>query len=129
MDILKLDHFENIYAVKNFQKEFVNITKEKMADSPPYPQFQRWLIRSLTKLDQMGRLAVTLDGFEKLDSKNPELFSIRYPHSKLNPRVIYACFEGSKIILLTAFKEENAKSDYKTAMNRAKKRYKALEND
>ena len=35
----------------------------------------------------------------------------------------------TEIILLTAFKEENAKGDYLKAMRKASKRYKTLDSD
>ena len=129
MDVYKLDKFEHIYAVDCFDKEFSKMTNERLSDEPPYPRFQKWLISRLSILDKMGKNAIKLEGFEDLASNNPKLFSIRYPHSKLNPRVIYACSMDSEIILLTAFKEENAKSDYSKAMKKAAKRYKTLDSD
>lgn len=128
MNLYKFDKFEHIYGVDRFEKEFSKMVDERLKDSPPYPRFQKWLIGRLNILDRMGKNAIKLEGFEKLDSDNPELFSIRFPHSKLNPRVIYACIEGDDIILLTAFKEENAKGDYRNAMKRAKSRYIQLNN-
>ncbi len=54
------------------------------------------------------------------------LYSIRYPHSKKNPRVIYFVFgEDEAIILVTAFKEKSSK-DYQKGIERAAGRYKAL---
>lgn len=129
MNLYKLERFEHIYAVDCFQKEFIKMTNERLSDEPPYPRFQRWLISKLSVLDKIGKNAIKLEGFEDLGTSNPKLFSIRYPHSKLNPRVIYACYMDSEIVLLTAFKEENAKSDYSKAMKRAANRYKTLDSD
>ena len=111
MNVYKLDKFEHIYAVDCFEKEFSKMTSERLVDEPPYPRFQKWLISKLNVLDKMGKNAIALEGFEDLGLYDPKLFSIRFPHSKLNPRVIYACFMDTEIILLTAFKEENAKCD------------------
>ena len=129
MNVYKLDKFEHIYAVDCFEKEFSKMTSERLADEPPYSRFQKWLISKLNVLDKMGKNAIALEGFEDLGSYDPKLFSIRFPHSKLNPRVIYACFMDTEIILLTAFKEENAKGDYLKAMRKASKRYKTLDSD
>lgn len=129
MNVYKLDKFEHIYAVDCFEKEFSKMTSERLVDEPPYPRFQKWLISKLNVLDKMGKNAIALEGFEDLGSYDPKLFSIRFPHSKLNPRVIYACFMDTEIILLTAFKEENAKGDYLKAMRKASKRYKTLDSD
>ena len=129
MNVYKLDKFEHIYAVDCFEKEFSKMTSERLVDEPPYPRFQKWLISKLNVLDKMGKNAIALEGFEDLGSYDPKLFSIRFPHSKLNPRVIYACFMDPEIILLTAFKEENAKGDYLKAMRKASKRYKTLDSD
>ena len=129
MNVYKLDKFEHIYAVDCFEKEFSKMTSERLADEPPYPRFQKWLISKLNVLDKMGKNAIALEGFEDLGSYDPKLFSIRFPHSKLNPRGIYACFMDTEIILLTAFKEENAKGDYLKAMRKASKRYKTLDSD
>ena len=129
MNVYKLDKFEHIYAVDCFEKEFSKMTSERLVDEPPYPRFQKWLISKLNVLDKMGKNAIALEGFEVLGSYDPKLFSIRFPHSKLNPRVIYACFMDTEIILLTAFKEENAKGDYLKAMRKASKRYKTLDSD
>ena len=129
MNVYKLDKFEHIYTVDCFEKEFSKMTSERLVDEPPYPRFQKWLISKLNVLDKMGKNAIALEGFEDLGSYDPKLFSIRFPHSKLNPRVIYACFMDTEIILLTAFKEENAKGDYLKAMRKASKRYKTLDSD
>ena len=129
MNVYKLDKFEHIYAVDCFEKEFSKMTSERLVDEPPYPRFQKWLISKLNVLDKMGKNAIALEGFEDLGLYDPKLFSIRFPHSKLNPRVIYACFMDTEIILLTAFKEENAKGDYLKAMRKASKRYKTLDSD
>ena len=129
MNVYKLDKFEHIYAVDCFEKEFSKMTSERLVDEPPYPRFQKWLISKLNVLDKMGKNAIALEGFEDLGSYDPKLFSIRFPHSKLNPRVIYACFMDTEIILLTAFKEENAKGDYLKAMRKAYKRYKTMDSD
>lgn len=65
-----------------------------------------------------------MDCFQK-EFKNikPNLYSIRYPKSKLNPRVLYIYLDEGEVLLLAAFKEKS-KSDYarniKLALNRLK---------
>ena len=123
MNIRKNSMFRNIYEADCFEDEFRQMTKERLALTPPFPRYQKWLIRSLTILEELQKDALKLAGFEQLTNVNPVLYSIRYPHSPLNPRVLYAYIDGNNIILLAAFKEKN-KNDYarniKTALNRLK---------
>ncbi|HHU72180.1 MAG TPA: hypothetical protein GXZ21_09130 [Clostridiales bacterium] len=126
MDIVKNSMFSKIYEVDCFQKEFKKMTKEKLAIKPPYPRYQKWLIASLTILEEYGKDAINLENFEQLESVKPSIYSIRYPKSKLNPRVLYVYLENGDILLLTAFKEER-KSDYTRNIKMVKKRLKALD--
>lgn len=111
MEIVKNQLFRNVYEADCFSKEFREMTKEKTVLNPPYPRYQKWLLRSLTILEELGREALKLSGFEQLKDTEPELCSIRYPHSPLNPRVLFMYLGEGNILLLTAFKEKN-KSDY-----------------
>lgn len=97
------------------------MTKEKLSIDPPFPRYQKWLIGSLKVLEEYGEEAVRLKNFEQLENVTPKLFSIRYPNSVLNPRVLYTYLEDGEILLLAAFKEKS-KKDYnrniKLALNR-----------
>lgn len=118
--------FSKVYEVDCFQKEFKNVTKEKIVESPPYPRYQKWLIGALAILEESGRKALVLEKFEQLENVTPDLFSIRYPKSKLNIRVIYVYLEDDDILLLDVFRE-TSKSDYARHIKLAKNRLKALE--
>lgn len=115
--------FQNVYELDCFEDEFRQMTKEKLTLNPPFPRYQQWLIRSLTVLEELQKDAIKLAGFEQLTTVDPKIYSIRYPHAPLNPRVLYAYMDEGNIILLAAFKEKN-KSDYtrniKVAQNRLK---------
>lgn len=121
MDIVQNSMFSNVYEVDCFQKEFRSMTKEKLSIDPPFPRYQKWLIGSLKVLEEYGEEAVRLKNFEQLENVTPKLFSIRYPNSVLNPRVLYTYLEDGEILLLAAFKEKS-KKDYnrniKLALNR-----------
>lgn len=125
MKLLRNALFPNVYEVDCFQKEFLKMTEEQPSAQPPYPRYQKWLIQKLEVLSKYGKEAVKLEGFEKLNSSTYDLYSIRYPRSKQNPRVIYIYCEDDKILLLTAFKEKSS-SDYTRAMKRAINRLKVL---
>lgn len=120
MQIVKNNLFSNIYEVDCFKKEFIKMTKEKWSVSPPFPRYQKWLIRRLEVLDKQGINALQLEGFEKLEDDKCEIYAIRYPHSKLNARVIYIYCDGGLILLLAAFKEKSS-GDYKRGIHLAKK--------
>ncbi|MEG1965615.1 MAG: type II toxin-antitoxin system RelE/ParE family toxin [Oscillospiraceae bacterium] len=121
MEIIKNKMFDNIYEVVCFQEEFENITKEKSPLTPPFLKYQKWLIRSLTMLEEFQERAINLKGFEQLKNVNPNLYSIRYPKSELNPRVLYVYLENKHILLLAVFKEKN-KQDYTKNIKVAHKR-------
>lgn len=111
MQIVKNKLFKNIYEIENFEKEFLEITNEKFYFTPPFPRYQKWLIGCLAILDEYNKKAIQFTKFEQLKNTAPNLFSIRYPKSKLNPRVLYGFLDNNKIILLAAFKEKS-KKDY-----------------
>lgn len=126
MQLVRNRIFPKVYEVDSFQKEFMSIIDEKFVWSPPFPRYQRWLIGSLRILESLGKEAIKYKNFEQLDNTNPKLYSIRYPKSKLNPRVLFVYWEPDKIILLAAFKEKR-KSDYARNIKLAKERIKQLE--
>lgn len=126
MDIVQNDMFSNVYEVDCFRKEFLSMTKEKFSVTPPFPRYQKWLIVSLEKLEEYGEEAIKLNNFEQLTNINPKLYSIRYPKSKLNPRVLYIYLDEGGILLLAAFKEKS-KKDYTRNIELAQKRLKMLD--
>ncbi len=107
----KFEKLNNIYYVESFIDNFNNVTAEKLG-VPPDGRYEKWLRRSLIHLDELGAKAINLPNFEKL--KNSELYSMRYPNSKINPRVLYY-ISGCNIILLYVFKEKSS-SDYDAAI-------------
>ena len=103
-----------------FEKEFTKITSEKRNKG----RYHTWLRQKLSLLDNPNE-QLNPEVFEPLQSTNPKLFSIRYPHSKKNPRIIYISVEISKVYLLHAFKE-GKKEDYNVAIKVAENRAKLL---
>ncbi|MBR6694346.1 MAG: type II toxin-antitoxin system RelE/ParE family toxin [Clostridia bacterium] len=118
MDLIKTAGFKNIYEVEQFKKEFVKIAKKNK-------RYYNWLIAKLSILEEKGMEALKLEGFEPLSATTPKLYSIRYPHSPVNPRVIYVYANGNEIYLLFAFKEKN-NSDYTSAIKVAHDRLKYI---
>lgn len=83
----------------------------------------------LSILDGHGMEALNLEQFEHLkNTDNPRLYAIRHPHSQINERYIYVYMDDEGAILLTAFKEHDAR-DYEAAINRAAGIYAELEED
>lgn len=122
MELIKTEAFQNIYEIEQFKKEFEKIVKGNR-------RYKNWLIAKLYMLDEKGMQVLNLESFEPLPYTNPKLYSIRYPHSPLNPRVIYVYANGKNIYLLTAFKESSKKrsSDYDSAIKVATERLKYIE--
>lgn len=87
-------------------------------------RYHDWLFTSLAIIEERGKNAVRLQQFEKLNSEH-NLYAIRNPKSKLNPRVIYIHIDGDKIVLLCCFKEKK-RSDYKKGIEKAISRKKLL---
>ena len=111
MELLAVDGYENILSCDLCQKEISRLYN----GHPESHGYQKWLNRNLNTLDnsQIGDL-LHLKSFEDLTGyKN--LYSIRRPESKGNPRVLFFLIveesEGPLYILLTAFHEHN-KGDY-----------------
>lgn len=127
MELLQYAGYGNIYYVDCFEKEFQNVTSENFTDTEPHPRYQKWLIGKLAVLNAHGKGVLQLRDFEQLNTPGsaPNLYSIRYPRSKLNPRVIYIYYDDSAVILLGAFLERS-KGDYKRNMNKALQRYNIL---
>lgn len=76
----------------------------------------------MADLDNYGEKAVLLQSFEKM-SGSDLIYSMRYPNSRKNPRVLYFFICGGVPVLLYAFLEKK-KADYthgiKVAEERAK---------
>lgn len=125
METFQLEGFERIYELATFKKEFERTVNERRIIYPPFPRYQKWLISCLTILDVEGEAAIQSGKFEQLimDSK-PKIYSMRYPHSKKNVRVLYG-FKDNKIILLLAFAEKSG-SDYKKNIDTAQRRLNKL---
>ena len=91
-------------------------------------RYMKWLYTWLSVLDSDGMSALNLEQFEHLkNTSNPNLFAIRHPNSQINERYIYVYSDGESVILLTAFKEKNAR-DYQSAITRAEQIFSELEN-
>lgn len=128
MELKKIDinGLNDIYAVDVFEKEFKKAVDESWKSDPPWKRYQTKLIKNLVVLDTEKEQAVRLKQFEKL-SGTEELYSIRYPETNKNFRVIYTVYEENFIILLAAFQEKND-GDYRRAVAVAGKRLRQLEN-
>ena len=128
MELKKIDinGLNDIYAVDVFEKEFKKAVDESWKSDPPWKRYQTKLIKNLVVLDTEKEQAVRLTQFEKL-SGTEELYSIRYPETNKNFRVIYTVYEENFIILLAAFQEKND-GDYRRAVAVAEKRLRQLEN-
>ena len=124
MELEKTAGLQRTYQVDCFEKEFEKVTAEKN----PNGRYHKWLRKELIKLEEFGVAALKFENFEPLPGTDPKLFSIRYPHSKINPRVIYVYINGGEIYLLTAFKEgsKNTNSDYAAAIKISQNRLKYL---
>ena len=124
MKLEKLDDFQHIYQHPKFQEEFERLVCERSTSG----RYHKWLRKSLLLLDAMGHGALSLPGFEPLGLENKKMISIRYPHSKKNPRVLIAFIEGENVLLLCAFLETSKKtnSDYQAAIAKAKNRFDEL---
>lgn len=126
MEIRKIKSFSKIYEVDVFQKEFLQAVGEHPANREPFPRYQKWLIAKLRVLEERGASAISLRDFECVTKgKEPKIYSIRYPRSQKNPRVLYVFIEGDLILLLGAFLEKD-RSDYSKNIEKAEKRLKIL---
>ena len=124
MDIQKLAGFNRIYQAKCFPDEVNSMFGKSTGEKKRYI---KWLYIWLSVLDSDGMGALNLEQFEHLKgTNNPNLYAIRHPHSKINERYIFVFANEESTILLSAFKEKNA-FDYQSAIKRAERIYKELE--
>jgi len=125
LEIQKLLGFDRIYQAECFPGEVKSMFEKSTGDMERY---MKWLYTWLSVLDSDGMSALNLEQFEYLKgTNNPNLYSIRHPHSQINERYIYVYADGESVILLTAFKEKNAR-DYQSAITRAEHIFSELEN-
>ena len=121
MELIKLEEFKRIYYVDGFFKEFRKLFKK---DTQTYENYIVKLNEHLTILDE-PESSLALPRFEPLKNEK-NLYSLRFV-TKMNIRVLFSIeANGAIVLLLTSFKEKSA-SDYKPAINHAKKIIKELE--
>ncbi len=126
MELIKIDGFNNIYAVECFFEEFNDATGERFGDdiTEKNGRYRRLLIGKLEVLDDPNITEWKLKSFEKLS--DTDICAIRFPKTELNPRTLYIRIEGGSVILLGYFKEKSA-SDYKRNIKKAEERLGQLE--
>lgn len=134
MLVQKIEGYNNIYEVSSFEKEFKEITntKKKLNNRKSKPnRYDNWLATSLAQLDELGLSVLNSDNFEPVKGTSVSIYSIRYSHSKKNPRVLFYSYNSNcnKFILLHVFKEEsgNNNKDYSKAVKIAEHRAKSIE--
>jgi len=117
MDIIhRVPGYNHIYAYKSFSDEFCRLFKN---DKASLKRYQKWLTRRLGMLESKGTACINGQSFEYIDQ---DIYSIRLPESKHNPRVIFTfCLGERNVILLTAFLEQNS-SDYDSPKRISKNR-------
>jgi len=125
LEIQKLSGFNRVYQAECFPDEVKSMFGKSTGGMDRY---MKWLYTWLSVLDSDGMSALNLEQFEHLkNTSNPNLFAIRHPNSQINERYIYVYSDGESVILLTAFKEKNAR-DYQSAITRAEQIFSELEN-
>ena len=113
MEILKTPGFHNIFQLECFDREFRALFGKGKSDLKRY---EKWLTRRLRILDANGKQATDGTHFEKIDT---DVYSIRLPESKHNPRILYSfIINDNTVILICAFLENNS-SDYEKFKKKA----------
>lgn len=107
MDIIhKIPEYQHIYAYKSFLEEFNYLFK---GDKATLKRYKKALARRLKMLDNAGAECIDKIRFEYIEK---DIYSIRYPESKKNPRILFTfCLGKNNVVLLNAFIEGNS-SDY-----------------
>jgi hypothetical protein len=124
LEIQKLAGFNRIYQAECFPDEVKKMFGKSTGEMVRY---LKWLYTWLSVLDSDGMDALNLEQFEHLKgTSNPNLYAIRHPHSLINERYLYVYADGESTILLTAFKEKDAR-DYQSAIARAERIFLELE--
>lgn len=127
MKLLSIEGFKNILLCDLCQKDIRNLYN----GHPESHGYSKWLDRNLNLLDHsMIYDLLHLKQFEPL-SGHENIYSIRRPESKGNPRVLFFTIIETNAeplyILLTAFHEHNS-GDYKNAIKVAEARKKTIMN-
>ena len=126
MKVEKVGGFQRVYQAESFPDDVEDMFKKNKGQRKRY---LLWLYTWLTVLDDQGRDALVLQQFEYLkNTKNPQLYALRHPHSQINERYVFVYVDGEAAILLTAFMEKDT-NDYATAIARAKRIILELEED
>lgn len=120
LEIQKLNGYEDIYALDLFLEDFQNTVLGR--SSSESKRYAAWLQRKLDDLTLYRERAIQLRDFEKVEG-HTMLYSIRYPRSKKNPRIIYFFVHERKPVLLLAFLEKKS-SDYEKKIPAALQRCK-----
>lgn len=98
----------NVYGCNQFIREFNDLYKK---DPETKKQYLKWIARQFTILENLGiRAILQQKAFEKLSGidENFDLYSLRRPETKGNPRLLFSMIEdedGEVYIFLLAFKE------------------------
>lgn len=119
MEILKMDGFNNIYEFSCFQKEFESLFGKNIKS---FNRYIEWLFAKLKILDEEGVEVIQRRDFKFL---RDNIYEIRKPRSKENPRVLFTILED-KSILITAILEKSS-SDFKLAIEKSIKRIELVE--
>ena len=116
-----MDGHKSIFAFDGFLDEFCKKILGSNASSKSNQRYLAWFQRCLEVLDSHSIYeTLKMQQFEKLTNADG-LYSMRYPNTPKNPRVLYFYVEGSNIILLGSFLEKST-SDYTNAIKTAQKR-------
>lgn len=119
IDLEQLSNFPNICAFDGFLDEFnKNILGKSLVERKRYTA---WLQRCLFTLSDYKEAAVQFPHFEKLKGSKNGIYSIRYPHSTKNPRILYFFICAGRPVLLGAFLEKSS-ADYNKNLAVAEKR-------
>ena len=116
-----MQEYKNLYILDTVFDELRRevFGRRGNADAKRYAE---WFARCAQMLDIELEKAVLFPQFEKI-SGSENLYSMRYPKSKKNPRVLYFFLCNGVPVLLYAFLEKN-KSDYTHGIEVAEERAK-----
>lgn len=120
-----MEGHRNIFAFDGFLDEF---SKKVLGSKPDQysKRYVKWLQQGLAILDTHPIYeTLKMSRFEKLTNTDG-LYSMRYPNTPRNPRVLYFYVKENSIILLGSFLEKNS-SDYNNAIRTAQDRKRILE--
>jgi hypothetical protein len=124
MKVKLVQGFVRVYETDNFFGDFAAMFGKNRGEARRYVL---WLLSMLLILDEKGMSALQYEQFEHLENtKDPNIFAIRHPHSQINERYLYVYEDGEISVLLTAFKEKSP-NDYPRNIIRAQNIYAELE--